>query len=365
MIPDYRICVLGDSRVFDTYYAQAVYGSTAYGYQATFPHVLGRLLAKRSTPVGAAYDCIHIPDHFRGRTIQNNILRLALTDPDCVVLCDGIWESLISKRHLIEHVERTLAETSASADVHVDLSPGAVIDLYREGKLSLSPAIYSTRIRRIASWFIRRRRRVIWLTTPIPPKGHRGGVHFAGNYRPFEGWHDCLTILNREAEAAITHCGGEVLDLAALMQRSGGAESCLIDQWHFSSAFHDTIARALSEVIESNPRSLPADHVSRSLMVQGPQSDLGIFLIGTDRDRSQYCGAPHGLTCRGRADSADMADIPEGTEAVLIASSRNPDADAIAVLRRHPHVAAVLFSDDLLSLDNPPVDDRSQFGTLK
>ena len=43
---------------------------------------------------------------FEGGTIQNNIIRVALTDPAIVVVLDGIWETLINKGHYLAYAER-------------------------------------------------------------------------------------------------------------------------------------------------------------------------------------------------------------------------------------------------------------------
>ena len=65
------VTIRGDSRAFDTYYTSAAY-SVRYGYNSTFaPKWRAAALAD------AGYDVVHIPDHFRGGTVQNNSEDLA------------------------------------------------------------------------------------------------------------------------------------------------------------------------------------------------------------------------------------------------------------------------------------------------
>lgn len=363
----HRVTVLGDSRVFDTYYATAIYRDTAYGYHKTFPHLLQRALAKNE---GADIDCVHIPDHFRGRTLPNNILRLALTDPSAVVLCDGIWESLVSKKHFIEHVERTLADTAtADRGVSIEYSERAIVSLFEAGKLALSPTAYAERVATIASWFVRRRRKALWLTTPIPPKEHLGGLHYAGNYRPFPGWHDCLAILNRETTKAATAAGADILDLQALVEEHGGAGKCLIDQWHFSAHFHDAIAGRLAAWAGAElPALSPVRfEVSSRVMVQGPAAGLKAHLIGPDAAAGDFRHAHPDLTVVGTSalPPRTASDVTADAWIVVTPGKEERERLAAQLLRQIPERAVVLFPEDLAPLDNPAVADRSTFGQFK
>jgi hypothetical protein len=360
----HRIAILGDSRVFDTYYATAVYGATAYGYHKTFPHVLQRMLARRAE---VDIDCVHIPDHFRGRTVQNNILRLALTDPSAVVLCDGIWESLISKRHFIEHVEQVIGDATAETGAHCfTYSEDSVVDLFERNKLALSPNAYADRVATIASWFVRRRRKVVWLTTPIPPRDHLGGLHYAGSYRPFAGWHRCLEILNRETSRAAVAAGAEVLDLDALMREHGGASACLIDQWHFSAAFHRVIAEWLAQWSLRSLTSLPPAASSR-VMVQGMTQGLAVHLIGPAEPAQTFMRAHPSLIVRGHSASFVDDDRYSEVDALILLAPPSCErmTHARALLRQCPERLVVLFPEDLAPMDNPPGADRAAFGSFK
>lgn len=352
--PPFRVAVLGDSRVFDTYYATDDYAGRTYGYDKTFPHQLQRRLAART---GAVFDCVHIPDHFRGRTVQNNILRLALIDPDCVVLCDGIWESLVSKKHVAEYFEQI-------GEVAPEYSDRLATELFLANKLSLSPASYSARVARIASWFKRRRRAVIWLTTPVPPADHMGGLHFAGNYRPFDGWHACLRALNASTGVAIGELGGTILDVDLLMADFGGASAALIDQWHFSAGFHSRLAEELERTIREFD-GVAADCVSRRTIVQGPAKGVLFGLIGSEHERrafrEQHTGAKIVAECDAGADHVLRTDAAW----IILSPERDRDELVKRLSSRAESTTVLLFLEELESLDNPAVADRSAFGSLK
>lgn len=355
----FRIAVLGDSRVFDTYYATGAYAGAMYGYHKTFPHLLLRTLAGRFHD--GRFDCVHIPDHFRGRTVENNILRLALIDPECVVLCDAIWESLLSKKHFDEYVEK--AAVSGEHAAPPPYSEQALVDLFERDLLSLSPSLYAERVKRIASWFTRRQRRVVWLTTPIPPPDHLGGLHYAGNYRPITGWHRCLAHLNERCSAAVSHCGGEILDLHQLMASNGGATTCLIDQWHFSDSFHAIIAEALFELIVARPfEGRSGDCVSRRTMIQGASGSFRASLIGARNERDQFKRAFPQV----QVASEDETFLPDVVhEAVVLLHSAGTRERIVADLIRSPRRPIIVFPEDLLPIDNPAAADRSAFGSFK
>ena len=154
----HTVTVLGDSRAFDTYYTKANY-AIRYGYDATFPHLWRS--AALGNP-GANYDVVHIPDHFRSGTVQNNIVRLALTNPSVIVLLDGIWETLLNKVYFIEY-----AKTHAP---DLEYSRERLVELFKSGKLSVSPVGFVERTRALVSYFRRRRRQAVYMTLPVPPE---------------------------------------------------------------------------------------------------------------------------------------------------------------------------------------------------
>lgn len=351
----FKVAILGDSRVFDTYYATDDYAGKTYGYDKTFPHRLQRSLASKT---GGAHDCVHIPDHFRGRTVQNNILRLALIDPDCIVLCDGIWESLVSKKHVADYYEQI-------GDPSVFYSDALATELYLANRLALSPRSYADRVGRIASWFVRRRRHLIWLTTPIPPRGFLNGLHFAGNYRPFDGWHECLHAINSASAASIRHFGGTVVDMDALMTDFGGAEAALIDQWHFSASFHARVAEELERII-GDMDGLAENCVSRQVIVQGPPRGTRLGLVGSD----EQCLAFKATLGDAQvvAESDVVPDIPLENDLVWVVlepEASRRDEVVQTLIRMMPTPPVIVFPEELASMDNPAVADRSTFGSLK
>ena len=219
------VAILADSRGFDTYYLTAAYGDAAYGYQHTFPALLRRDLLSAAQPIA---DAIHIPDHFRAASVANNILRLALTDPDIVVLLDGIWETLLSKEHFLAYVQRQVQEHDWRGGAALDLSFSSrrLVDLFQAGELPVSPDAYANRLARILSYFRRRGRRCVWLTLPVPPRDHLDGLHYAGNYMTLPEWGECLAALNTRLVPLVERYGGTILDLDALMADAGGAADC-------------------------------------------------------------------------------------------------------------------------------------------
>ncbi len=255
-----NVTILGDSRAFDTYYTNASY-SVRYGYDATFPHIWRRAaLADQD----AGYDVIHIPDHFRGGTVQNNIVRLALTNPAVVVLLDGIWETLINKGHFIEYA-------SASAP-DLPYSRERLVELFKADKLSVSPGGFAERTRTLISYFRRRQRQVIYMTLPVPPKSYIGSTYHAGDYTPHEDWDECLAAVNSAGVKVAKSYGCAVLDLTKLMTECGGPCEALIDQWHFSPGFHQKIADRLAISVSAMLKETAGPgHVSHDFML-GPSS---------------------------------------------------------------------------------------------
>ena len=268
-----NVTILGDSRVFDTYFTNAKY-EQRYGYDQTFPHIWrGRLLANSD----AGYDVVHIPDHFRSGTIQNNIVRLALTNPAVVVIVDGIWETLLNKGHFLEYAERKVRSHSQSTSEPLNLTfaSNRLVELYRAGELSVSPQGFAERIRVLVSYFRRRRRQVIVATVPVLPKEYIGNTYHAGEYQPLPDWDEVCAALNETTEATVEAYGGHVLNLTSLVDQQGGPAQAFIDQWHFSSAFHNHLAGALDMRVQALlPETPDEHHVSHEYML-GPISNAG------------------------------------------------------------------------------------------
>jgi hypothetical protein len=257
------VTILGDSRAFDTYYTSDAY-SVRYGYDSTFPHIWR---AAALAEAGSGYDVVHIPDHFRGGTVQNNIVRLALTDPAVVVLLDGIWETLINKGHFIEYAEQHAVDEP--------FSRARLVDLFKANRLSVSPRAFAERTRTLVSYFRRRRRQVIHITLSVPPKAYIGSTYHAGDYKPHDDWAECLAAVNEAAAPIVRAYGGEVLDLTELMNETGGPAAALIDQWHFSPAFHEAIAARLAAMVtELATEWVGPDHVSHDFMLGPPVGSL-------------------------------------------------------------------------------------------
>lgn len=317
------ISVLTDSRGLDTYYANPRYGRRVYGYNRTFPFLLRRDFLGRNPPIA---DLCHIPDHFRGGTVQNNIIRLALTDPQIVVLLDGIWETLLNKQDFHEWVSGTIDahEWKSGAPLDLSFSSERIADLYLAGELPKSPETYARRMGEIVSYFRRRRRQCVWLTTPVTPRDHLGGVHYAGDYLTFPDWGRCVASLNEAVATRVTALGGQVIDLNDLMETSGGAEDCLLDQWHFTPSFHAIVAEKLSRTLGDlvdHDLSAPGP-ASSAFMLPAPPGDTEIALIG-----------PADLTSGWRAEHPDAN--------VVITSEDLSDAIA-----RAPLVLAILTDGD-------------------
>ena len=266
-----NISLLGDSRAFDTYYTNEHYGQR-YGYHQTFPH-LWRRAALDMEP--SQYDVVHIPDHFRSGTIQNNILRLALTNPSVVVVLDGIWESLLNKGHFIQFVEKSLkgVPKGKSSEIEFSFSEAKLVELFKKNQLPVSPNEFRERARCIVSYFRRRKRQVVWMTLPVPPASYVGSTYHAGNYKPILGWHECLTALNDAVVPIVIRYGGHVFDLTREMEAVGGASLALIDQWHFSPAYHQHIAKEMHSLARRLLPGTPGDeHISNQYMLDAPEA---------------------------------------------------------------------------------------------
>lgn len=315
-----NVSILGDSRVFDTYYTGDDY-AVRYGYDSTFPHLWRKAVLTNSQPT---YDVVHIPDHFRGGTVQNNIVRLALTNPAVVVVVDGIWETLINKRHFLDYVERKLrgAGSKIGAELTFDFSARKLVDLFVENELSVSPRAFAERARRLVSYFRRRRREVVWLTLPVVPKRYVGTTFHAGGYRPIENWDECLAAMNEAALPVMEAYGCEVVDLTELMASFGGPDRALIDQWHFSPEFHAHLAEVLDERCCGLVERAPApDHVSHRYML-------------------------------GRGDA-------EIEEHVFV--HRSDVGDEARLLAELPPTDILVYAAEIETIDNPRGHDRAEF----
>ncbi|MGE4218184.1 MAG: hypothetical protein AB7G39_01955 [Alphaproteobacteria bacterium] len=263
-----RAAILGDSRTFDTYYVNEFYRDP-YGYDATFPALLRPMGLRAARPM----DFIHIPDHFRGGSTENNIIRLALTNPHLCILCDGIWETLLNKDMYLEFVTKSVRDHDfmAGAPISFTYSGSEMLGLFLDGKLSLSPGGYAARIGEIASYFLRRRRAVTWMNLVVPPVSHLRHAHYAGNFRCIPEWGACLDAVNKAVAERIVPLGGRIMDVNALAAEHGPIEQTLIDQWHFSRSFHAFLADRIAGTAD---RFLPDadigdDHISHRFMLAG------------------------------------------------------------------------------------------------
>ena len=123
------------------------------------------------------------------------------------------------------------------------------------------------------------------MTLPVPPAPYIGSTYHAGNYRPIDGWDECLSALNHAVVPMVQDYGGTVLDLTSEMQAIGGASSAFIDQWHFSPSFHARLADSLNEI--SNrllPQTPDETHVSNLFMLGAPEEPLSENVIMFEGD---------------------------------------------------------------------------------
>lgn len=345
------VAVLTDSRGFDTYYLNDRYESW-YGADRIFPALLRRHLLRRSQP---PLDAVHIPDHFRSGTIENNLLRLGLCDPVYVVLCDGIWETLLNRGHLVDYVTARIGDAAldAPAPERLDLSHDAITRLFLDDKLPVSPGRYADRIGRIASYFARRRRRLCWLSLLIPDPAHKAGVHCAGDYRYPPGWQRCLAAVNERVKTALDAWGASYVDLDPLMRRAGGEAAALLDQWHFTAAFHAVVAAALDDLIirEIGSRDpLPADHVSRRFMVPGKAGAGPLHAIGdTAAEWCRETANIHGAEPVSERTAAALEDAA----LVVVDPPETRDATARRLLSACAASTIILYPEEIAGIDNP------------
>lgn len=355
------VAMLGDSRAFDTYYANAEYPVSAlYGCDATFSHILRGAELAASPPT---YDVVQIPDHFRGGSVQSNSLRLALNDPAVCILLDGIWETLLNKRHFLEWVETELHGHPSHSAEQLDFrySSQRLADLFVSGALSISPVRYAGRQRQLISYFRRRRRSVIWMSLPVPSPDHLGGLHYAGHYQCIPEWGACLAAVNDAVRPIVDAFGARWMDLHELMEAGGGAGACLIDQWHFSRSFHALIAIQLRKILHKElPRVvLPADHVSRRFMLARPPGDTPLALVG-DIDAARDWQARHP---GAKVDAVLGLDDGQASSTVVVLFAGEDEREDLAarMLADMNLDAILLFPEELEPMRNPVGNERAGF----
>jgi hypothetical protein len=375
------VAILGDSRAFDTYYVNDAYPSEArYGYDQTFAHLLGRSASQGTQD---SCDVVHIPDHFRGGTVENNIIRLALADPDVVVLCDGIWETLVHKDWFVEWALNKVRAHPTLGGGTIDLSYSSRIlaDLFVAGELPVSPQKYAAKQRRIISYFRRRRRQCVWLSLTTPPRDHLDRLHYAGNYRCIPEWDECLRAVNDAMRPVVRRYGADWLDLDDLVRANGGYAAALIDQWHFSKRFHAAIAAELAGRLARLLRETPlaADHVSRDFLLARKPCNVPLALYGPSDRVTQWREAnPEGRAVALLADDAvarngislpvaAVGDIAKlGVRCVVLTEGPETAAEVEAsLLERLPPQTILLYPSELGRLDNPAGADRAEHARLR
>ena len=353
-MPKNMISILGDSRVFDTYYYNASYPQ-GYGYDKTFPF----LLRERLLSAGNGLDLAHIPDHFRAGTPANNILRLAFTDPAAIVLCNGIWETLVNKGHFLEYVEAELGRHSTASGERLDFSysSGELARLFVQGRLSNSPARYAERQRTIISYFRRRRRQAVNISLPMPPADHLDRVHYAGNHKLIPEWDACLDALNKAVAPVLEAYGAHVLDAHALMQASGGPSACLIDQWHFSPLFHAGLAEALEAMLPAvaGQAETGPGHISHRFMVPGCGLAEPVAVYGREEQVREFAaGVPEGMVAAVYAPGEEERLSDPAADAVILALPPEERAEAeTGLLAILPRRAVLVYPEEALVVDNP------------
>lgn len=368
------VTILGDSRVFDTYFTNSAYGER-YGYDATFPHLLRKHVLLQSQ---REYDVVHIPDHFRGGTVENNIIRLALTDPTVVVLCDGIWETLVHKNWFIEWATNQIRAHSTHGAKTLDLSYSSrrLADLFIANDLPVSPRNYAKKQARIISYFMRRRRQCVWMSLPMPPRDHLERLHYAGNYRCIPEWDECLAAINEALRPVVSAYGANWLDLHRLALEHGGFARALIDQWHFSRSFQSAIAAELGRVLPKIVRehALPDDHISHAFMLPYSLESEIVALVGPK------AAIAHWRTANQRANvesiiplTDDIRHSAEALDAIAKLTTRcvvavdplgmTPSAET-SLLASLPRDSILLYPDELGAIVNPTGSDRTEQGKL-
>ena len=325
------VAVLSDSRGLDTYYLNPQY-PVGYGIDRVFATRLGRRLGTADLP--APFDVVLLPDHFRAGSLDSKILRLALTDPASVILCDGIWETLLNREKHFERAEQLgrlphgLFGSENTADR--DRAGSVLTELFLTGDLDVSPSRYADSLNRITGYFARRRRRVYWLSLPVPPPGHRGGIHYAGNYRPLPGWDRCLGAINEAAGRIMNDWGQSVIDLDPIIECFGGADAALLDQWHFTVAFHDHLAKHMAKRLSRDLAAAPdiGRHPSHDAMIPGRVRGWPVRTLGRD---------------------VDTGHLQTLADTILVIAEPDPalrDAQARAILPQCPDSVILIYPDE-------------------
>lgn len=377
--PDQVVAILGDSRVFDTYFTNSEYRER-YGYDAAFPHILRKFALQDKL---CTFDVVHIPDHFRGGTVESNIIRLSLTDPTVIILCDGIWETLVHKDWFIEWATEKIRAhpTHDTTPLNLSYSSRHLADLFIADELPVSPRKYASKQARIISYFSRRRRQCIWMSLPMPPIEHLDRIHFAGNYRCIPEWDECLAAVNEAMKPIATAYGAAWVDLQRLILEHGGFERALIDQWHFSRSFHLAIARELWRILPGVVAggTVPADHVSREFLLQRQLGEQSVVLFGRPASIARWLAAnpkakieavvststEEPVVANVRSVSLnDISAIEARCVVALDPSELTPLSEA-ELLRSLPRECILVYADELGEISNPSGKDRLAYGQLR
>ena len=332
--------VLADSRGLDTYYINDAYAQ-GYGIDRVFGYRIDGAL--RTQGIGNVQSVL-IPDHFRGGTIEGNITRIALCRPKWVILCDGIWETLLNReKYLTEAQGAGLLKDATLESMNTNRRDefGAILNrLYFEDRLSISPAKYGRKLDTLIGYFARRRCRVMWLSLLVPPETHRNGVHAAGAYRPLPFWQDRLRAINEEARTVLDRWGGLYVDLNEGVAHVPSLDHALIDQWHFSDAFHGIVADQIAGHIRHDLTEAASPHSSWDPDCMTPPG------------RGRATTAVAGIADLTGDDAGTM--IKPGEAVILKNASGDRDAAARAILDRFSAVAAVLYPEEC----GQPADDN-------
>lgn len=292
-VTDTIVTILGDSRTLDTYYYNSNY-KELYGYDKTFPYLLQRSIEKKSYE---RIKIIHIPDQFRANSIENNILRLALTDPDIVILCNGIWETLLNKKMYLQYaIEKINAHKILEGNtLELNFNSQELVKLYLSNSLSNSPQKFFSRQNQIISYFRRRQRQCFVMNIPVPDIDHLNRLHFAGNYRCIPEWGICIEMLNEGIRTLAENYQGIHIDTHELIKKEGGFNKNLIDQWHFSKSFHIALSRYFEQLLLENSTYVPVDHISHDFMLHKGISETSIVLYGTGSVAADWLKAHPGI----------------------------------------------------------------------
>lgn len=340
-----KIAILGDSRTFDTYYYNSQY-KERYGYDKTFPFLLQKTVWANS---GGTMDVIHIPDHFRSRSIENNILRLALTDPSIIIMCNGIWETLLTRQVFMEYAAAKAGAHYEGRELKLEYNSRITADLFKANELSVSPKKYFSEQRRIVSYFRRRQRRCVLMALPVPPPTHLGGMHYAGNYRCPPEWGECLEVLNDTIKPLAKDYGASIVDLHGLMIKNGGFEKNLIDQWHFSVSFHAVLADYLRNFLNESPDlpGIPGDHVSHEFMLHRYIGKNTLLVYGNGAAAADWVKGHSDVGVE--ASVSNVKDIKKAKSKIVLSVEphESREESAVKILREIPEDKILLYPEEL------------------